>query len=80
MGGTLGGLLIASTSLVTRQFNCIIANEDAVIASLTYTGSATNIRATHGLTTTLKAGMVIFCPVEKTFGSITLTSGSVIIH
>lgn len=81
IGGTLGGFLIATTSLTTRQFNCVVANEDAIIASITYTGSATNVIASHGLSgTTLKAGMVLFCPVDKTFSTITLTSGSVVIH
>jgi hypothetical protein len=82
--GARGGLYIGGTTLITRPFNSIQINADAVIEELYYSDEpATNqaLAANMNLAAnTLTAGIVLLSKSGRDFSSIKLTSGSVIVH
>jgi len=74
--GTYG---IADTTQAVRSFEFIQINADAVISELTYQNGTNALTDLNLGTTTWAAGMLIAAPMGKSFKSITLTSGSVLI-
>lgn len=74
--GTYG---IANTTQVVRSFEFIQVNADAVISELTYQDDTNALTALNLATTTWAAGILLAAPMGKTFKSITLASGSVLI-
>jgi len=74
--GTYGN---AGITQVVRNFDFVQVNADAVISELTYTDDVNALTDLNLGTTTWVAGMLISAPMGKSFKSITLTSGSVLI-
>lgn len=74
--GTYG---IANTTQVVQPFEFIQVNADVVISELTYSDDTNALTALNLGTTTWAAGMLLAAPMGKTFKSITLSSGSVLI-
>ena len=72
--GTYG---VANTTQVSRAFEFIQINADAVISELTYSDNSDALTDLNLATTTWSAGILIAAPMGKSFKSITLASGSV---
>jgi hypothetical protein len=82
ISGSSGSQLVTGTSTVSRVFNVLTINADAVIAEIYYDNDLSTNQATAlGINgQTLSAGSIIFCKQDVQFGRIKLSSGSVFIH
>lgn len=74
--GTYG---VANATQVVRPFEFIQVNSDVVISELTFSDGTDALAALNLGTTDWVAGMLLAAPMGKTFKSITLTIGSVLI-
>jgi hypothetical protein len=82
ISGSTGSQLVTGTTTVTRIFNVLSINADAVIAEIYYDNDLTTNQVTAlGINAqTLSAGSIMFVKQDVQFGRIKLTSGSVFIH
>jgi hypothetical protein len=80
ISGSNGSCLVTGTNAKVYEFEAFVVNEDCIVGELLLNGHdvAGDVYAIKGHT--LSAGMIIFAPTGKTFTSITLESGSVILY
>ena len=80
ISGGNGSYLVTGTNAKVKEFEAFVVNEDCIVAELLLNGHDVTDEE-YGLKGhTLSAGMIIFSPTGKTFTSITLESGSVILY
>jgi len=80
ISGSNGSCLVTGTNAKVTEFEAFVVNEDCIVAELLLNGDDIT-DSVYGIKGhTLSAGMIIFSPTGKTFTSITLESGSVILY
>jgi len=80
ISGSNGSYLVTGTHSIDAEFEAFVVNEDCIVAELLLNGDDVT-DGVYGIKgNTLSAGMIIFSPTGKTFTSITLESGSVILY